>query len=190
MNKKILSFILVLIWCLFIFVMSNMDTFESNNKSKMIIENLFNFKSYINIKNDSVNNNRSNDALDDIDEKIKSNDAVDNNNDFEIQKRVVIDKYNIPFRKFAHAFEFFILTLFLINLFKCYKFSNIKVYLISLILCFIYACLDEIHQLYIPGRTSQFSDVLIDTFGSIMGILFTYYFNKIKLKYFSIEKVN
>ena len=37
---------------------------------------------------------------------------------------------------------------------------------------FIYACIDEIHQLFIPGRGSQIRDVLIDSIGAIMGLIF------------------
>ncbi|MDU2965720.1 MAG: VanZ family protein, partial [Veillonella sp.] len=33
------------------------------------------------------------------------------------------------------------------------------------------ACLDEFIQLFSPGRSSQFSDILIDTVGVVIGIL-------------------
>ena len=33
------------------------------------------------------------------------------------------------------------------------------------------ACLDEFIQLFSPGRSSQFSDILIDTVGIVIGIL-------------------
>ena len=50
--------------------------------------------------------------------------------------------------------------------------SNCK-FLLSLVLCiiicFIYAGSDEYHQTFVDGRTGQFSDVLIDTAGSIVG---------------------
>ncbi|MEM7292431.1 MAG: VanZ family protein [Pseudomonadota bacterium] len=34
----------------------------------------------------------------------------------------------------------------------------------------IYACFDEFHQLYIPGRTGRVSDILIDSMGSIIAL--------------------
>lgn len=37
--------------------------------------------------------------------------------------------------------------------------------------CFLYACTDEIHQIFIPGRAGMFTDVLIDTSGSLCGII-------------------
>ena len=43
--------------------------------------------------------------------------------------------------------------------------------LISAAVCFIYACSDELHQSFIPGRSCEFKDVLIDTSGSVLGIL-------------------
>jgi VanZ family protein len=33
---------------------------------------------------------------------------------------------------------------------------------------FVIACLDELHQRYLPGRTSSFHDVLIDTSGAVL----------------------
>lgn len=35
----------------------------------------------------------------------------------------------------------------------------------------IYACTDEIHQLFVPGRSGQFRDVMIDSLGAFIGIL-------------------
>ena len=46
--------------------------------------------------------------------------------------------------------------------------------LLSLIICFTYACTDEFHQSFIPGRTSQFIDVIIDTTGGLLSV-FIYY---------------
>lgn len=37
--------------------------------------------------------------------------------------------------------------------------------------CFLYACSDELHQYFVPGRACMFTDVLIDTSGSITGII-------------------
>ena len=48
---------------------------------------------------------------------------------------------------------------------------NIKTkILVSITLCFLYALSDEIHQLFIIGRSKEFKDVLIDTAGSFIGI--------------------
>lgn len=41
----------------------------------------------------------------------------------------------------------------------------------ALLVVFAYAGSDEFHQLFVPGRTSLFSDVLIDTAGGAAGLL-------------------
>jgi VanZ family protein len=47
----------------------------------------------------------------------------------------------------------------------------------SFILCFLYACSDEIHQLYVPGRSGNIKDVFVDSIG-ISLVLVVYYFKK------------
>ena len=41
--------------------------------------------------------------------------------------------------------------------------------LVAIGICFLYACTDEYHQLFIEGRAGQFTDVLIDTAGASLG---------------------
>lgn len=43
----------------------------------------------------------------------------------------------------------------------------------ALIFSFLYACSDEIHQFFVPGRACMFTDVLIDTSGAAVGIFFS-----------------
>lgn len=43
--------------------------------------------------------------------------------------------------------------------------------LIAFLFTILYAISDEIHQLYVPGRSGEIRDVLIDATGSLMGIL-------------------
>ena len=42
---------------------------------------------------------------------------------------------------------------------------------ITLLFCFLYACSDEFHQSFSPGRAPQVRDVLIDTSGALTGII-------------------
>lgn len=39
-----------------------------------------------------------------------------------------------------------------------------------LIMIFAYACTDEIHQCFVPGRGGAFHDVLLDTLGGALGL--------------------
>lgn len=59
------------------------------------------------------------------------------------------------------------------------KFKTTILIVISLAFCFIYACSDEIHQIFIAGRSGQLSDVFIDTIGAFTGILFIYLLLKV-----------
>ena len=54
---------------------------------------------------------------------------------------------------------------------ETFDFTNKKRILLSVLIGFIYACLDEFHQSFIPGRTPLFTDILIDTLGVIVGSL-------------------
>lgn len=48
----------------------------------------------------------------------------------------------------------------------------------AILLCFLYACSDEFHQSFIPNRSAQFSDVLLDTCGASLTILVSYLWTK------------
>ena len=41
----------------------------------------------------------------------------------------------------------------------------------QLVLCFLYACSDEFHQLFVPDRAGLFTDVLVDTAGAVIALL-------------------
>ncbi len=52
-------------------------------------------------------------------------------------------------------------------------------YLSSIIFSTLYAVSDEIHQLFIPGRAFQFSDILVDTLGIMLGAAVMYLIMKL-----------
>ena len=54
---------------------------------------------------------------------------------------------------------------------------NKKIYL-AYIFSILYACLDEIHQLFVSGRSGQIMDVFIDSMGIIIGILLVKFVKK------------
>ena len=55
--------------------------------------------------------------------------------------------------------------------------------LYSIIFCFLYACSDEIHQMFLDGRTAKIMDVCIDTCGSMIGNMICFVIDRIKNKY-------
>ncbi|MCX6727177.1 MAG: VanZ family protein [Candidatus Shapirobacteria bacterium] len=65
--------------------------------------------------------------------------------------------------KSFHLIEYAVLGILLLWAYTKYKSAIITAYL--------YACTDEIHQLFTPGRTSKFTDTLIDLLGISLGLL-------------------
>ena len=56
----------------------------------------------------------------------------------------------------------------MINCLKDYKIKNI--FIVSILLSILYSCTDEIHQLFVSGRSGSIIDVMIDSIGIILGI--------------------
>lgn len=125
MIKNKISLLLVILWMIFIFVMSSFDATSSSNQSNFIVDII---TSIINIKDIGV--------------------------------------LSLIIRKLAHFIEYFILGILVINFITRYD----KKIIIAILLCIIYATSDEIHQIFVPGRSCQIIDIMIDSLGSIMGI--------------------
>lgn len=98
------------------------------------------------------------------------------------EKEKVLKYLVKPVRKSAHFFLYFVLGILIINLFKSFELFNYKMILLAILLCFLYACSDEIHQLFIKGRSCEVRDILIDTIGSLSGISVYYLFSKISVR--------
>lgn len=92
---------------------------------------------------------------------------------------------NFIVRKSAHFLEYMILSLLAFNVLIMYFDIN-NVLIIGIIFVFLYACSDEIHQLFVPGREGAIRDVIIDTCGGatllLIRIFITHYNNKTKSK--------
>lgn len=72
-------------------------------------------------------------------------------------------------RKLAHLTEFMALGAVIYYTFKQIFTTHIAKKSILLAICI--ASLDEVIQIYTPGRTATIADVLLDTTGSMIGIL-------------------
>lgn len=81
-------------------------------------------------------------------------------------------------RKSAHMFIYFMLAILCFVHLQSKDSLSIKSYALSLFISFIYATSDEIHQVFIQGRSGQISDVAVDTLGALIGLLFVYLFLK------------
>lgn len=84
------------------------------------------------------------------------------------------DLANFIVRKCAHFSEYFIFFLLLYNFYKEY-FPKKKALIFSLTSVFLYACTDEFHQLFVPGREGRVRDVLIDTSGGVLAMIMCYF---------------
>jgi VanZ family protein len=71
-------------------------------------------------------------------------------------------------RKTAHFTIYLILGILVYQ--ACVLYGIKRKFLISILFCIIYASTDEIHQIFIVGRTAKLLDVFIDSFGSLIGI--------------------
>ena len=156
MNKKIISWILVVLWAGVIFFMSSMDTNESNNKSKNTINEVV---------------EKTVEATNEL--------GITDKQPNKKQKEKVIDELNYPLRKVAHASEYFIFTILILIALKNSGVKGTRKFIIALTICFIYACTDEYHQTFVEGRTGQFTDSLIDTAGGFVSCLIYYLINKV-----------
>ena len=127
-NKRlVLAWTLLILWMLFIFIMSSFNGVMSSNQSGSIAVLIYNL--------------------------------------FDISDT---EKVSFIVRKCAHVSEFFILGILVINLVNKYNVKHI--YFISFIVCVLYASSDEFHQLFVPGRSGQVTDVLIDLIGVVLGL--------------------
>ena len=71
-----------------------------------------------------------------------------------------IDVFNHIVRKCAHFLSYLVLGM-----------TGRRLIAASLLICILYSASDEINQLFVPGRAGQIRDVLIDSAGSLLGIV-------------------
>lgn len=84
-------------------------------------------------------------------------------------------------RKSAHIFLYFVLAILMFILLTSFSYKQGERIAIVFLSCFFYACTDEIHQLFIEGRSGELRDVFIDSIGILLGIfLCTFVFHKRK----------
>ena len=90
------------------------------------------------------------------------------------EKDRYINKFVFIVRKSAHFFIYLILGLLVASLIKEYSLVNKRMVIYSFLICFLYAISDEIHQLFVNGRSGEIRDILIDSMGSLVGIVIYY----------------
>lgn len=159
--QRILALILVFMWMITVFIFSSQDGVDTLNTSGAVISVI-----------ESTTNNTSEVVSDNLGK-------TDNKNSLENKKYkyTYSNKIQKIVRKNAHYFLYMIGGVFL-SVFFCadsrYKVIKIKFAIYAIIVGIVYACTDEFHQRFVPGRTGSIKDVFIDSIGVITGVILVF----------------
>ena len=134
-----------------IFSFSNMNSNDSNSRSKLIIR-----KGVV--------------LVDKVFNKNMNNTEIDR----------IVNKLNYPFRKICHFSEYFILSILILLSLRLSNININKSIIITFILCLIFSISDEVHQMFVTDRSPLILDCFIDILGSSL-FLIIYYFRSKKL---------
>ena len=147
MIKKIILWILLISWCGVIFSFSAKPAAESSQQSikvsKIIVNTVV--------------------ALKKLDLPVLK--KVDKSS-----VEVFAEAIENTVRKCAHFGIFMILGLLSYPLTSVYLRDRRKIAAVCLLFCLLYAGSDEIHQIFVAGRSCQIKDVMIDFSGSLTGV--------------------
>ena len=102
-----------------------------------------------------------------------------NNLDEFAQQDIVITLV-LPVRALAHFSEFFLLGALSFVFLSTFSgiLKNHRL-LFSFLFGLLYSVSDEVHQLFVPGRACQFSDICVDAFGVFIAIMICAMFSRI-----------
>ena len=154
--KKVLFWVLVILWMGVIFVFSSYNGEDSTKQSKDFLRHTI------------------------------GNIILVFDKDISIEKKEeIIDIVDPIIRKLAHASVYFILGILVCLALNNHDINVKKILVYSVVTCFLYACSDEIHQLFVDGRSGEVLDVLLDTLGSFLGICIFYKIYKKQEKIFT-----
>lgn len=81
-----------------------------------------------------------------------------------------INEIQFLVRKNAHFFAYLILGILLLNAIRKKGSLQLQDIILAIVASILYAVSDEIHQLFIDGRSGEVRDVLIDSAGAAIGI--------------------
>ena len=88
-----------------------------------------------------------------------------------VDKETALENVDRIFRKIAHGVEYMVLGILLCIALSEHNLSLKKIIIISIFICICYSITDEVHQLYVSGRSGEVRDVIIDSIGSLFGII-------------------
>ncbi len=84
----------------------------------------------------------------------------------------IADELDGIVRKVAHFGIYAVLGFLIALLLNEYRRVYLHIVIYSVVSSFLYSCTDELHQYFVPGRSAQMGDIVIDTCGSLCGAVF------------------
>ena len=112
-----------------------------------------------------------------------------NNKLNENQVDTIAENLTFIVRKGAHFSIYAVLCILLALLLKEYGIFAKWRFILSVLVCFLYACSDEAHQMFVPGRSGEIRDIIIDTCGAIAGFLILSCLSSLKNKFKSKRSI-
>lgn len=92
-----------------------------------------------------------------------------------VESWLLVDEsvFHLIVRKGAHIGAYFILAIWTMFALEGKRLKALWIQTgIALVICVLYAISDEVHQLFVPGRSGEVADVGIDTVGALLGVIF------------------
>lgn len=139
---KISAFVLLLCWCVVIFLFSAQNAEKSSDTSSgiviKIVKTLYpKFENFSTEKQESITNTLT-----------------------------------FAVRKMAHFSEYFVLgALTFAAAVTFYKYKFLIRSLVAFVFCVLYSISDEVHQYFVPGRACRMFDIFVDSCGSLIAII-------------------
>lgn len=160
MKKKILIFGLLTSWMLLIFMFSNANAESSKGHANFVIFILKNL--------------------------------AEDSTFFSSVIEYLTKEYSLMYsiRKLAHLSVFCILQLIVFWGLRFNGVNLLKSSILSIVFVVLYAVADEFHQYFVPGRSAEIKDVMIDTLGGMCGLVLSYIIIGIKITFNRAFKKN
>ena len=106
----------------------------------------------------------------------------------ENQKNEIVKKVNPIMRKIAHYTIYLVGGILIMFFISTIVQSEKRGVLFSVLIVLVYAITDEIHQMFMDGRTAKITDVFIDTLGVITGCLLVLLIKKLYHRYNNMKQ--
>ena len=90
---------------------------------------------------------------------------------FELDERKSIIQFSEIIQNLLHIPMFAILSILIFQISKNYYMGNRKASIVTFTLCFTFGLLNELIQTFIPGRFGGLMDIVLNSVGSLIGII-------------------